>query len=291
MSENASQVALITGAGRGIGKTLAIGFAKVGIDLILTARTTEQLEETKQECEKLGRKVLIFPADVSNYEQVSNLIKKGLETFGKIDILINNAGYSRLKKIERMRVEEFQGILNTNVLGVYNCTHAVIASMLEKGKGTIINTGSLIIKSPGPRWSAYAMSKSALVGFTESLGEELKSNKITINTIMPNIVDTPLFRTGLTEDDVKRMNPMLPEVLVPYYLFFTTDDAKKVTGLCIDVDVIQEVRKLVELLPAEQQPSANWDLLDPLAKEKLSAEDYKHAKKARKLINYLLAFK
>jgi 3-oxoacyl-[acyl-carrier protein] reductase len=284
------KVALITGAGRGIGEALALGFAKAGLNLVLTARSQDQLDAIKTKCEAAGAEVIVHTADVSKYEDVAKLVQTALAKFGKIDVLVNNAGYSRLKRIERIKIEEFQAILNTNVLGVYNCTHAIVPSMLEKGTGAIINTGSLIINSPGPKWSAYAMSKSALIGFTESLAAELKP-KITINTIMPNIVNTPLFREGLTPEQVEAMNPMDPNRLIPYYLFFTTEEAKKITGVMVDVDIVEATLKLVPHLPVDIQGAPSWQTLEPVAQEKMSPDDFKKAKKMRKLIDYLLTYK
>ena len=283
-----NQVALITGGNSGIGRALAIGFAKAGIDLILVNRIAAHAEQTKKDCEALGRKVIVAEADVANYDQVKKAVDAGLTVFGKIDILVNNAGYSRMKRIERMRVEEFQTILNTNVLGVYSCTHAVVPSMLQKGGGVILTTGSLVMKAPTPKMTAYAMSKSAIIGFTESLAEELKNNKITVNAICPSFVNTPMFREGLTEEQIKMMNPMAPEALVPYFLFFTTEEAKKVTGLMVDVEVVKKVVSFASQLHADAQVAPSWSGLEPITKEKLGPEEFKDARKCRKLIEYLL---
>ncbi len=283
-----TQVALITGGGSGIGRALSLGFAKAGIDLILVDFKLEGADQTKKDCEALGRKVIVAEANVANYDQVKKAVDAGLAAFGKIDILINNAGYSRLKRIERIRVEEFQAILNTNVLGVYTCTHAVVPSMLQKGKGVILTTGSMAMKTPAAKMTAYAMSKSAIIGFTESLAVELKMNKITVNAICPNTVNTPLFREGLTEEQVKMMNPMNPEDLVPFYLFFTTEEAEKVTGLMVDVDLMKKVAGLASLLPADAQAAPTWTALESIAKEKLGPEDFKDARKGRKLVEYLM---
>ncbi|HMF34638.1 MAG TPA: SDR family oxidoreductase [Candidatus Lokiarchaeia archaeon] len=279
-----NQVALITGAGSGIGHALAIGFATAGIDLVLVDLNAEHLEEVKAECEALGRTVVAAPADVRNYEQVQEAVQAGIAAFGKIDVLVNNAGYSRMKRIERITVEEFQAILSINVIGVYNFAHAVAPSMLEKQHGAIINTGSMAAKMPVSKLSAYAMSKASLIGFTESLAEELKKSGITVNTIMPNSVDTPLFREGLTEEQVKMINPMKPEELVPFFLFFTTESAKKSTGWCVDVDL---VRKVASMGAAEAITS--WQALEPIAKEKKISEDsLKSIRKWRALVEYLL---
>ena len=273
------KTALITGSSQGIGKALAIGFAKLGANIIITGRNQENMEKTLQQVEEQGVKGIIVPGNVQNYDEVQNIIAKGMGKFAHIDILINNAGFSRLKPIHKMRVEQFEDILKTNVLGVYNFSHAIVPHMMEIGGGTIVNTGSAIIDSPGPRWSAYSMSKSALIGFTESLGIELKGNKINVNTIMPGPVDTPLFRMGMTEDMIKAIGPMAPEDLVPYYAFFASDQGKKVTGLNVDTNICKSVIEMGK---------NSWSELKEIAKEKLKPESFKKAKKYRKLINFLL---
>jgi 3-oxoacyl-[acyl-carrier protein] reductase len=275
------KTALITGSSQGIGKALAIGFAKLGANIIITGRNQENMEKTLQKVEEQGVRGIIVSGNVQNYDEVQNIITIGKEKFSHIDILINNAGFSRLKPIHKMRVEQFEDILKTNVLGVYNFSHAIVPHMMEIGMGTIVNTGSAIINSPGPRWSAYSMSKSALLGFTESLGIELKGNKINVNTIMPGPVNTPLFRMGMTEDMIKAIGPMAPEDLVPYYAFFASDQGKKVTGLNVDTDICKSVVEMGK---------NSWFELKEIAKEKLKPESFKKAKKYRKLINFLLEF-
>src|SRR6056297_1029543 len=209
---------------------------------------------------------------------------------GKIDILVNNAGYSKLKPIVRMKVGEFQDILKTNVIGVYNVTHAMVPHMDEKGGGRIINTGSLAAKMAMPKWSAYAMSKSALLAFTESLAAELKRNKITVNTIMPNMFDTPLLRQGLSQEDIDRLNPMVPGDLVPYYGFLGSKRGKRMSGVNVNVDVIENVLSLKEELSEEEkQGKVNWKKLKGLAKKKLKDSEYRMAGQSRRLIDFLLS--
>jgi 3-oxoacyl-[acyl-carrier protein] reductase len=281
------KIAFITGAGRGIGRALALGFADLGAKCILTARTPEQLNETLKLLQDKGYQAIAVPADVAIYDQVKKVVDEGIKTYGRIDILINNAGYSRLKMISRMKVEDFTSILNTNVLGVYNCTHAVVPSMIEKGGGSIINTGSVIINYPGPRWSAYAMSKASLVGFTEALGEELKP-QININTIMPSYVDTPLLHMGMKDEDVAKLNPIKPESLVPWYAFLASADGKKITGMNINLEWMLAICALVKELPPEQQPSAQWEQIESLVTAKMQPEQVRQAKKCKKLINFVL---
>ena len=281
-------VALITGAGSGIGQACAVGFAELGAKLIVTGRTLEKLETTKKAIEAAGGECLIATGDVQNYEEVEAVVKQGLDKFGKIDILINNAGVSRIKKMARIKIETADMILKTNILGPYYFTHAVIPTMIEQGGGTILNTGSLVIKNAMAGWVAYGMSKSALVGFTEHLGAELKPKKININTLHPMMVDTPLLRLGLSDADVERLNPWSAKDLIPYFAFFGTKKGRKVTGLNVDMEIVRTVLALKDKLPADQQAEASWKLLSEMADKELRKDEYKHAKKCRKLIDFLL---
>lgn len=279
---------LITGAGRGIGKSLAIGFAKLGANLILTARTAEQLEETKREIESLGQKAVVVPANVAVYDEIANVVKKGIETFGKVHCLINNAGFSKIKPITRLRVQEFQDMININITGVFNGTHAIVPHMIENKEGSIINTGSVAVNMAMPNWSVYAMTKSALLSFTTCLAEELKGNKIRVNTVMPNMVHTPMLHAGRTPEQIAALEAMQPEELVPYYAFLASDESAKMTGLNINVDTIKTVIGLKNKLPDDQKVKADYSVLEPLFEQNLNAEEAKLARKCKKLIGYLL---
>jgi NAD(P)-dependent dehydrogenase (short-subunit alcohol dehydrogenase family) len=282
------KVALVTGSSSGIGKALAQGFAKLGADIIITGRNAEGLKDTESLVSQAGRKSIIVPGNVQNYNEVKNVIDTGISKFGKIDILINNAGFSRLKPITRFKVEEFEAILKTNVLGPYNFTYALVPYMIEMGGGTIVNTGTVAVKLPMPKWSAYAMSKAALNTFTEFAATELKQYKITINTIMLNMVDTPLFRLGLDEEKVKSLNPMDPNLLIPYFAFFATPDASKYTGLNVDIDLVKKALSLREKLPDDQKKDATWVNIKELAEQEMDANQFREVRKVKKLISFLM---
>jgi len=282
------KVALITGSSSGIGKALAIGFARLGANIILTGRNQDRLIFTQNLIIQEGRKALVISGNVENYTEVKNVIDRGISEFKKIDILINNAGFSRLKPITRFRVEEFDMILKTNVIGPYNYTHAIVPHMIESGGGTIINTGTVAIKVPMPKWSAYAMSKGALNTFTEFIATELKEYDITINTIMLNMVDTPLFRLGLDEEKVKALNPMDPNLLVPYFAFFATPDASKYTGFNVDIDIVKQVLALREKLPEEKKSDADWSSIQEIAEQTMDSKEFREVRKIKKLISFLM---
>jgi NAD(P)-dependent dehydrogenase (short-subunit alcohol dehydrogenase family) len=285
------KTALITGSGSGIGQTLAVGFAKLGANIIITDMSEEGMQTTKKMVEDTGAKAITIKANVQEYEEVKKVIEAGIAAFGKINILINNAGFSRLRRIQKMPIEEAHAILKTNILGVYNFTHAIVPHMEANGGGAIVNTGSLTVKNPSPKWGTYAMSKSALLSFTEHFGVELKDVKISINTLMPMMVNTPLFRMGMTEEDIKRLNPMEPTALIPYYAFFATEDSKKVTGLNVDIEIIRSIISLKEKVPPEQQGDISWKVLEPIAEQNLPPMDFKDAKKYRRITDFILKWK
>ncbi|MHA1673659.1 MAG: SDR family NAD(P)-dependent oxidoreductase, partial [Promethearchaeota archaeon] len=208
------KTAFITGAGSGIGRALAVGFAKYGTDIILAGRNEAKMIETQELITAQGRQTLITIVDVQKYEDFVRAFQAAKEKFGRIDILINNAGYSRLYPFTHPKCtqEILDNIVKTNVLGPLYGSHAVLPFMIEQGGGTILSTGSTIIDQPAPGWTAYSMSKSSLTGFTECLATELTQKKINVNLIMPRMVRTPMLR-GMKEDLINSMNPMQPEEL------------------------------------------------------------------------------
>jgi len=282
------KTALITGSSSGIGKALAIGFAKLGANIIITGRNEERIQETKAQVIQSGVKAIGVTGNVGNYSEVKSIVDKGITEFGKIDILINSAGFSRLRPISRFPIEEFETILKTNVFGPYNFTHAIVPHMIEKEGGTIINVGTVATKVPMPKWSAYAMSKGALNTFTEFVATELKQHKITVNNIMLNMVDTPMFRLGLDDEKVKALGPMDPNLLPPYFAFFATPAAKKYTGLNVDIDLVKKALSLKEKIPQDQQSEADWAAIKEIAEQEMDAKQYKQVRKVKKLISFLM---
>lgn len=281
------KTALITGSSSGIGKALAIGFAKYGADIVVTGRNQERMDETKKEIEAVGKKAITVAANIHNYDECANVVKAGIEKFGHLDILVNNAGYSRLYPITHRKLtpEIIDNILKTNVLGPYYFSHASIPYLIEAGGGTILNTGSLAVLTPMPGWVAYSMSKSSLTGFTQALAVELKSKNINVNTIMPRMVKTPMLR-GMTEELIKAMNPMKPESLVDFFAFFATENGKKVTGLNVRVDLVESVLNITRDIPKD--PEVTWESIKIIVEEKMKIDEFKEIKKYKKLVDFLL---
>lgn len=184
------KVALITGAGRGIGRCIALTLARAGADLAITSRTASQLEGVASEVKTLGREVLAISADISKEGEVSRFVEKTLGRFGKIDILVNNAATFGGASVVDMRTEDWDRIIGTNLRGTFLMTRAVLPSMIGRGEGTIVMVSSTSSKRADPGASAYAASKFGMMGFAMSLLYEVRRHNIRVVVVSPSAVDT-----------------------------------------------------------------------------------------------------
>ena len=204
------KVAIITGAARGIGKATAIALAKEGVNVGLLARTESTLKEVAAEIEGLGVKVAYAAADVSSKEQVEEAISSLTNDLGAADILINNAGIGNFGTLLEMDPEEWKSIVDTNVMGTYYVTRAVLPQLIEKNGGDIINISSTNGLSGAATSSAYSASKFGVIGLTESLAQEVRRNNIRVSALTPSTVATDLaIDTNLIKenDESKFMQP------------------------------------------------------------------------------------
>ncbi|GIP19134.1 putative oxidoreductase YoxD [Paenibacillus montaniterrae] len=186
------KVAFITGAARGIGKATAIALAKEGVNVGLLARTETTLKEAAAELESMGVKVAYAAADVASKEQVESAIEALTNQLGPADILINNAGIAAFASVLEMDPEQWKRIIDTNLLGTYYVTRAVLPQLIEKNGGDIINISSTSGLSGAATSSAYSASKFAVIGFTESLAQEVRRNNIRVSALNPSTVATDL---------------------------------------------------------------------------------------------------
>lgn len=186
------KVAIVTGGARGIGKATAIALAKEGVNIGLLARTEATLKEVATEIEGLGVKVAYAAADVSSKEQVEAAIESLTKELGNADILINSAGIGTFGTVMEMDPEEWKQIIDTNLMGTYYVTHAVLPQLIEKNGGDIINVSSTNGLSGAATSSAYSASKFAVIGFTESLAQEVRRNNIRVSALTPSTVATDL---------------------------------------------------------------------------------------------------
>ena len=186
------KIAFITGAARGIGKATALHLAKEGVNIGLIARTESALKEVASEIEGLGVKVAYAVADVSSKEQVEAAVASLTNDLGTTDILINNAGVASFAPVLEMDPEEWKTIIDVNVMGTYYVTRAVLPQLIEKNGGDIINISSTNGLGGAATASAYSASKFAVIGFTESLAQEVRRNNIRVSALTPSTVATDL---------------------------------------------------------------------------------------------------
>ena len=194
--------AIITGAGKGIGRATALALAKEGVSLGLLARTEEDLKNVANEVKEDGVDVAIATADVSSNEQVTSAIDTLLKKMGSVDILINNAGIAKFGGFLELEVEEWEKIIQVNLLGMYYVTRAVLPKMMEQKSGDIINISSTAGQKGGPVTSAYSASKAGVLGLTESLAMEARKHDIRVTALTPSTVVTDLaINQGLVKGD------------------------------------------------------------------------------------------
>lgn len=195
--------ALITGATRGIGKQIAITLAKQGYNIALNYRKeNEELENTKKEIEKIGVQILAVKGDVANFEDCENFVKQVIERFGQIDVLVNNAGITKDMLLMRMKKEDFEQVIDTNLVGTFNVTKNVVPYMMKARSGRIINISSVVGISGNAGQTNYSASKAGIIGFTKSLAKEIASRNILVNAVAPGFIETNM--TDVLKDDVKQ---------------------------------------------------------------------------------------
>ena len=184
------KVALVTGAGRGIGKAIAVSLAKSGCRLILAARTREQLDDVAK---TIGNEAVVIPTDLTRDDELDRLVEQSSKTWGSVDILINNAGWGKRAPVIRANVEDWDQTLRLNLRAPMILAQKLLPAMVAKGEGAVINIGSVSGKTGEANGAAYSASKFGLIGFTQSLYEEVREHGIKVSVILPGFVDTPLI--------------------------------------------------------------------------------------------------
>lgn len=212
MQKITDKVALITGAGRGIGRATALALAAEGVHVGLVGRTLENLENVQEELKQYGVKTAVAAADVSDIDEITKAVESIRGELGPIDILLNNAGISKFGSFMELTPEEWTNILNVNVNGVYYTTRAVLPEMIERGSGDIINISSTAGQKGGAVTSAYSASKAAVIGLSESLMMEVRKHNIRVTTLTPSTVATDMaVELNLTDGNPDKV--MQPEDL------------------------------------------------------------------------------
>lgn len=184
---------LVTGAGRGLGREIALAFARAGAAVAGTARTRDQIEDTMAGVQALGRLGLALVADVTQELQVRTTVEQALAEFGKIDILVNNAGVAAYGPFIGQQAADWRAMIDTNLMGTLYCTHAILPSMLDRGQGLVINIASVAGIHGLPNEAVYCASKHGVKGFTDALAVELKEKGVRVCGIYPGGMDTPFW--------------------------------------------------------------------------------------------------
>ena len=238
-----NKVAFITGGTRGIGKQIAITLAKEGYDIAITYRKdNEDLENTKEDIEKNNVKCIAIQADVSNYNDCERCATQIINEFGKIDVLVNNAGITKDTLLLRMRKEDFTDVIDVNLVGTFNITKNIIPYMMKTRSGRIINISSVVGISGNAGQTNYSASKAGVIGFTKSLAKEVASRNILVNSIAPGFIETNM--TDVLKEDIKEnIVKQIPlnkignvQDVANVVKFLASEDSSYITGQVINVD-------------------------------------------------------
>lgn len=242
MSELANQIAIITGAGRGIGRAIALRFAASGADVVCISRTAENAEKVAQEVRQAGRRAWAHAIDIADGAAVTSAAERIVAETGRVDILVNNAGVTRDGLLMRMGEEDWDTVLDTNLRGAFLLTKALTRLFVKQRSGRIINVASIAGLMGNAGQCNYAASKAGLIGFTKSLARELASRSITVNALAPGFIETDMTSVlgAPIRDEVLKKIPLgrfgQPEDIAEAALFLASPGARYVTGQVLTVD-------------------------------------------------------
>ena len=237
-----NKIALVTGSSSGIGKAVALAFAQEGANLVLNYPNDSQLQnvtEVKEATAALGRQVIAVQADVSQEDQVQTLIATTVQTYGRIDVLVNNAGIGTAALVENMSAAMWDEMLAVNLRSVFLCTRLVLPIMYQQNSGKIISTASQLAYKGAPGLSHYCAAKAAIIGFTRSLSYEIGTRNINANCVAPGATQTPLL-DGLKKEAIEAILASVPkgrlatvDEIAPAYVFLASDEARHFVGQCL----------------------------------------------------------
>ena len=221
------KTALITGGGRGIGRAVALAYARAGARVAICARTEAELAETRGEIEAAGGNAVAIPCDVSQPAQVERMVRQALEEFGRIDVLVNNAGISGPEgPLANVAIEDWDAVLHVNLRGAFLCARAVLPHRMERRQGSIINVSSWLGRDSTTGWGPYGVSKWGLEGLTRYLATEGRSYRIRVNSVSPGFVATRLTKYRGAD----------PDSVVDLFIYLASDASRGITGRALDVE-------------------------------------------------------
>ena len=238
-----NKVALITGASRGIGKQIAITFAEQGYDIAVNYKgDTEEVKLLEKEITAKNVNFIALKGDVSVFEETEQLVKTVMDKYGRIDVLVNNAGITKDTLLMRMKKEDFESVIDVNLVGTFNVTKNVIPHMMKARSGRIINIASVVGIAGNAGQTNYAASKAGIIGFTKSLAKEVASRNILVNAVAPGFIQTDM--TNVLKDEIKEeISKSIPlkrmgtvEDVANVVKFLASEDSSYITGQVIHID-------------------------------------------------------
>jgi NAD(P)-dependent dehydrogenase (short-subunit alcohol dehydrogenase family) len=233
---------VITGGSKGLGRALALRFAKEGALLGICARSADELNRVALDLSLTGTRCLALPCDIADVSQVSEFAERVLVEFGSIDVLINNASLLGPRiDISEWTFSAWERVVAVNVNGLFAVTRAFLPSMISQGSGSIINVSSSVGKVGKRRWGAYATSKFALEGFTQVLADELRVNGIRVNSVNPGAMDTDMRHAAYPEEDRTKLKS--PLLLTDVFVFLASNDSRGISGQCLDAAEFAKLHK------------------------------------------------
>ena len=236
------RVAIVTGGAQGIGRATVMALAERGASIGLTNIRCAKLDSTIKELEDMGRKVLKFCVDVTDVEAVQEMVEQTVATWGKIDILVNNAGITKDNLVMRMKTDEWEAVLKTNLDGAFYCIRAVLPTMVRQRYGSIINIASVVAQAGNVGQANYIASKAGIIGLTKAVAAEVARRNITLNAIAPGFINTPMTE-GLPPEVKEKMLSMIPmgrmgtdSEVAQGVLFLASPETSYITGHVLNIN-------------------------------------------------------
>ena len=236
------RVALVTGSAQGIGRAIALNLAEGGASIVLTDVRAPKLEEVVKEIEAKGGKAIQFCVDVTELEAVQKAVDQTLEALGKIDILVNNAGITRDNLVMRMKTEDWQAVMRTNLDGAFHCIRSVLPSMVRQRYGRIVNIASVVAQAGNVGQANYVSSKAGIIGLTKAVAAEVARRNITVNAVAPGFIATPMTE-NLPSEVKEKMLGLIPmgrmgtdSEVAAGVRFLVSEEARYITGHVLNIN-------------------------------------------------------